>query len=382
MSKRESLPFLVAVETDPLRYHGEQAVQPQPLDNNAAEQLVAHLGADLGKLFPDIGRASLCLVGALYDQAQILQPDWPVFKAMQEVFQRRQRSGKHSDRPSMMSIGTAKGHMPVATLTPASDAPPGILQLIPAQLFGDAEDLAFFEEQMEHRFMEEGQLSPQSARALESAFGISTTHARFLTLTDLLAMLKLQLEHFGFPVLWSLLDAAIEKAGASGTLSGSMGQQFQWDGEQVVALFETFDFWANDGAGRDNAAETLGQTYIDWTREYRQILVTLAAHGIKVTQKLAGTGALLEGDYMVENAGSSGDMAPAITEHGGEAMGTVAVTVVHEGQVHHYYPLLPEGSNRIHGDLARLGVAHQGLSYPGSICFDQDKRRLTSDCTD
>lgn len=61
-------------------------------------------------------------------------------------------------------------------------------------------------------------------------------------------------------------------------------------------------------------------------------------------------------------------------------MGTVAVTVIHEGRMRHYYPLAPEGSNRIHSDLVRLRVAHRGLSFPGCICFDGDLRRLTAEC--
>lgn len=382
MSRRETLPFLVAVETDPLRYHGEEAVQPQPLTSAEAEQLLAHIGADLNRLFPRIGRVSLCLTGALYDQAQILQPRWPLFQAMDEVYRRRQRRAakEPSDEPAMMSIGTSQGHMPVAGLTPAADLPPGILQLIPLQLSGDPAELAIFEEQMEHRFMEEGQLSPHSARALETSFSIKTTHARFLTLTDLLAMLKLQLEHFGFTVLWELLDAALESADATPPLHGTLGQQFQWDGEQVIARFETFDFWAGEGGGRELDSASLGASYIDWTREYRQILITLTAHGVPVTQILAGTGSVLEGLYHIEDGGPAIDAAPAITEHGGESMGTLAVTVVHEGQMRHYYPLAPEGSNKIHSDLVRLRVAHQGLSYPGRVCFDGDLRRLTVEC--
>lgn len=382
MSKRTTLPFLVAVETDPLRYHGEKALRPEPLDSGAAGQLVAHIGADLGKLFPQIGQVSLCLTGALYDQAQVLQPGWPLFRAMDEVFRRRQRrrSGEPGAEPAMMSIGTSQGHMPLAALTPSAELPPGMLLLIPLQFSGDAADLAYFDEQMEGRFMEEGQLSPQSARALEAAFGVVTTHARFLTLTDLMAMLKLQLEHFGFAVLWELLDAALEDANDTGVLYGSRGQQFRWDGERVIARFESFDYWAREGGGRDLDDGDLGEAYIAWTREYRQLLVTLAAHGVPVAQKLAGAESLLEGLYFIEEAGPSGDKAPAITEHGGEAMGTVAVTVVHEGRMRHYYPLAPEGSNQLHSDLAQLGVAHQGLSYPGCICFDRQTRRLVPDC--
>jgi hypothetical protein len=375
---RSVLPFLVAVETDPLRYHGEGAVQPGPLESAAAEQLLAHIAADLTRLFPAAAQFNLCLSGALYDQAQVLRPGWPLFAAMNKVSARRRR--KADDAPCMLSIGASAGHMPTAALTPDPALPPGILQLLPLQLSGEQDAIGALEEQMEHRFMEEGQLSAHSARALENAFNIASTHVRFLTLTDLQAMLKMQLEHFGFGVLWALLDAALESAPDSGWLTGNGGQQFRWDGECVIARFETFDYWAREGGGNKLEDSVLGEAYSDWTREYRQVLVTLGAHGVTVHQQLPASADLLEGLYYVEDAGASGDAVPAITEHGGEALGTLAVTVVHEGRMSHYYPLAPEGSNALHAHLATLGVAHRGLSFPGSVCFERDRRRLTADC--
>ena len=377
MSERHQLPFLVAVETDPLRYHGEHAVRPAPLDVQESEQLLAHIAADLGKLFPDINQHGLCLAGALYDQAQVLRPGLPLFQAMADVARRRWK--QQGQRAGLLSIGAAAGRLPRQELVPDPGLPPGVLQLLCLQLHGETDALRSLEDDMEHRFMEEGQLSPLSARALEQTFGIATTHVRFLTVTDLHAMLKLQLEHFGFPALWRLIDAALESAPAC-EVAGEAGQKFRWDDGAVHAEFQTFDHWARHGGGRALSADTLAEAYLAWTREYRQILITLEAHGIRVEQHLPGSAQPLTSLFLEEAGAEAGDRPNAITEHDGGELGTLAVTVAQAGTLRHFYPLVPEGSNALHAHIAGLGVAHEGLSFPGRLCFDPNHRRLTADC--
>ena len=377
LSERHQLPFLVAVETDPLRYHGEYAVRPTPLTLQETEKLLAHIAADLGKLFPDIHQHGLCLAGVLYDQAQVLRPGRPLFRAMADVARRRWK--QHGRRSGLLSIGTADDHLPREELVPDPALPPGILQLLCLQVHGDAEALRVLEDEMEHRFMEEGQLSPLSARALERAFAIATTHVRFLTVTDLQAMLKLQLEHFGFPALWTLIDAALEDAPPC-EVRGEGGQRFRWSDGVVHAEFETFDHWARHGSGRELATDALAEKYLAWTREYRQLLITLAAHGIRVEQHLPGSEEALTDLFLEEPGAAPSEQPNAITEHGGGELGTLAVTVAEDGKLRHFYPLAPEGSNALHAHIAGLGIAHKGLSFPGRICIDPDHRRLTADC--
>jgi hypothetical protein len=377
MNQRRELPLLVAVETDPLRYHGEHAVRPVPLDPPSAEQLLAHVGADLSKLFPKVRRHGLVMSGALYDQAQVLRPGYPLFHAMADVAQRRwQREG---GRTGLLSIGAAGGHLPSEELVPDASLPPGILQLLPLQLHGDAGELEALEDEMEHRFMEEGQLSVHSARALEQSFRIATTHVRFMTMTDLQAMLKMQLEHFGFEALWTLLDAALEGDPGPVEVLGSAGQNFCWREHAVHARFETFDHWANRGEGADQPADRLAEGYIAWTREYRQILITLAAHDVPLSQHLPNDHDPLDGLFLEEDAGPADSDTAAVTEHDGGDLGTLAVTVTHGGRLRHLYPLAPEGANALHAHIATLGMAHGGLSYPGRLCIDEDRRRLAAD---
>ena len=83
MSATEQYRILVAIETDATRYYGPDATTPALLGNSDAEQLVAHLAADLKSLFADISSCSLIAPGALYDQTQILRPGYPVFRALE-----------------------------------------------------------------------------------------------------------------------------------------------------------------------------------------------------------------------------------------------------------------------------------------------------------
>lgn len=378
MSERRTLPLLVAIETDPLRYHGENAVRPVPCTTTQAEQVLAHVAADLAKLFPAIHGLGLCGAGVLYDQAQVLRPGWPLFTALRDIARRRWK--QEAQPTGLLSIGTADGRLPRDELVPDPALPPGVLQLLVLQLHGPPAQLAALEDDMEHRFMEEGQLSPLSARALNNAFGIEALHARFLTLTDLRAMHKMQLEHFGFGALWTLLDAALEGTPDTLEARGSAGQRFRWHAGGVHAQFETFDAWANHGGGRSLPEDELAGTYVDWTREYRQILITLAAHGIEVHQHLLGDEGRLEALYLVEEAGPARSAAAAITEHDGGDLGILAVTVAHEGRLQHFYPLVPEGSNALHDHIASLGIAHRGVSFPGTLCVDRAERRLAADC--
>ena len=263
------------------------------LDRSATEQLLAHLATDLSGLLPGLQRYSLAMAGALFDQTQVLRPAFPILDGLARIEQANR--GDRGRRRGLLAIGAVEGAFPVPELQPDPSLPPGILHLLLLQLTGDGQEIDALADEAEHRCMEEGQLSPQSARALEAAFKLPVAHARFMTLTDLEAMLRLQLEHFGFLPLWELVDAALHGGGALEVASRVVlsdkttidGPRFSWDGKGVTASFETFDHWANLGQGRELPAERLEEAYGHWLRHYRQFLVTLDAHAVPVTQRLA-----------------------------------------------------------------------------------------------
>ncbi len=369
---------LVALETDATRYYGPDAVRPAVLDAGATEQMLAHLAADLERLFPEIRNCSLIAAGALFDQTELLRPGFPLYAALEQT---AKPATADAFRPRLVSIGAAAGVMPDPALQPGSDLPLGPLQLLPLVVQGPAEGMQALGEAMEFRFLEEGQLSAHAASWLQTAFGVSLQHARLMTLTDLNAMLRLQLEHFGFLPLWELLDAGLQGSTDPLNVRSARGQAWSWMDGAAETSFQTFDFWANDGAGADQSAArmALAAGYADWTRELRQYLTTLRAHAIGVRFRLAGSGQALDGSWYEEsNPQAITETDAAVTEHSFGDIGTVALTAVRDGRAVNCYPLRARGLNDIHqalGDAAAGGT----VAFPGTILYDETTRRLRPD---
>lgn len=371
--------ILVAVETDATRYYGADAIRPAILNNRDAEQLLSHIAADLTSLLPGISGCSLITAGALFDQTQIMRPEFPAFQALEDV-----SISDRADRfrAKLVSIGAADGAMPVSALQPLEHIPLGMLQLLPVVVHGPADQVQELGQAMEYRFLEEGQLSAHSAAWMQSAFEVEIAHARLMTLTDLNAMLRLQLDHFGFLPLWELLDAALNGSPEILNVTGSGGQQFEWRDGVVHTRFESFDFWASEGTGGELPAtrQELATGYADWTRELRQYVTTLSAHGLDFRFHLPGSSQPLEGTWFQESSRQpAGDLASAITEHSFDDLGTIAITAVIDGEVQNYYPLIPQGLNDVHRHLrSRIPEKHT-VAFPGTMLYDEDRRCLVSD---
>ncbi len=372
--------ILVGIETDPRRYHGENASRPVLLDRAAAEQVLAHLATDLRAMFPAINQCALSMAGALFDQTQVLSPGMLVYKALETL---HQSSNSGDDfQPRLLSIGTRKGQMPLHELQPFEHIPLGLLQVLPLLVSGPIDCIGTLAEEMEHRFLEQGQLSAHSAKGLESQFKVSLNHARFMTITDLNALLRLQLEHYGFLPLWELLDAAMNTPGQVLQVKTTTGLRFEWREGAVHSFFESFDWWANHGggAGRPASKQQLQTAYADWTREYRRYLTMLTAHGVKVSQHLPGLDdAELTDTFLLEESTMRPlrDAAP-VTEHRADDLGTVAVTVVSGNRQMNFYPLLADGLNDLHRFIHNEGYSGD-IAFPGNITYDEDTRQLIAD---
>ncbi|MEJ2400378.1 MAG: hypothetical protein P8Y52_03195 [Xanthomonadales bacterium] len=376
--------ILVAVETDATRYYGADAQRPAVLSTADAEQMLAHVSADLRTLLPDITGCSLIAAGAVYDQVQILRPGFPVFRALEAVVRDDDRAPGDADpfRAGLVSVGGRDGILPDPDLQPLGGVPLGLMQLLPIVVHGPVARVRELGQAMEYRFLEEGQVSAHSAAWLESAFDIRIRHARFMTLTDLNAMLRMQLEHFGFLPLWELLDGALNGRDTPLAVKGNMGQRFELRDAAVRAEFQSFDHWANRGAGTGTPAarQHLAAAYADWTREVRQYATTLAAHGLPVRFHLPGRTEPLDGSWFRE-AGTrqAGTLDAAVTEHSYGDLGTIAVTVVHDGRSDNYYPLTAQGLNDIHDHLrARIPDKHT-VAFPGTVLYDERNRCLVAD---
>ena len=374
-----SLPLLVTIETDPTRFHGVRPIRPSLPGPAACEQLLSHVLIDLEKIFPDIGKFSIAMPGALYDQTQILRPRLPVFRALEEKLSGQALRAGDAVRWAHALDPAAPADHP---LSPDPDVLPGLMLNLPVILSGEAEPIESLSESMEHRFLEEGQLSAHAAKALESHFGIAVNHARFMTVTDLRAMLKLQLEHFEFSGLWVLLDAAIEGTEDTLSVEARGGQSFRYRAGKVHCRFETFDDWAREGHGaRLGEDADLAAAYAEWTREYRQYVTTLEAHGVPLVHHARNEArCTVAGDHLLEVVQHPARPKGAeVTEHASHDVGVIAVTVLDGRRQLNYYPLSSSGLNSLHRAIRRLGAGPAGFSYPGTLIYDDASGRLIAD---
>lgn len=376
---RAEFPLLVAIETVPERARRRPAL----LTQGDAEQMLAHLAADLRSMIGGIHECRLAAPGALFDQCQLLRPGMPIYAALSGLGR-----SAGTNAPGLRAAGAQDGRMPHEDLQPDESIPPAVLDLLPILAEGPADRLAELAAEMEQCFLAEGRVSAHTASWLESAFGLGIAHARFMTLTDLNTMFHMQLEHFGYLPLWELIDAAV--AGNSGDLALVTGNETEyfWRGGKVRVRFQTFDWWANRGAGRALAAESeaLAGGYGDWLRELRRYTSTLAAHAVPVEfESPPGLQGRIDRHFMFEDvaAGESAGAVASITEHSCPDLGIVAVTASIRGKLRHYYPLTPRGLNEIHEAVTALDLTGEGMAFPGRMEIDSAARRLrpsTFDC--
>jgi hypothetical protein len=269
--------------------------------------------------------------------------------------------------------------MPSNDLQPMADIPLGLLQLLPIVIHGPSEQIDQLATIMEHCFLERGQLSAHSASWLQTAFDVTLLHARLMTLTDLNAMLRLQLEHYGFLPIWELLDAALYERTEPLSVTTASGQTWRWQEGAAHTTFETFDYWANEGAGAEVAATRLALAagYAEWTRELRQYLTTLQAHGLTVRLHLPGATEPLTDSFLTEVSAIPAQADDcAVTEHHFDDLGTIAISVVRDARIENWYPLRARGLNDMHRLLRNQAAAEPTFAFPGTILYDETARRL------
>jgi len=372
--------ILLGIETDPTRYHGEHARRPALLDKEAAEQVLAGIAADLKTVLPGFGHCAFSMAGALFDQAQVLRPQMPLYGALETLQQSTYGDGGF--RPRLLGIGASNGRMPLEELQPLKEITPGVLQILPILVSAPAGEMDKLAVEMERRFPEQGPLSSDSVRDMETHFQISVNQAHFMTASSLGALLRRQLEHYGFLPLWELLEAALTQATTELEVCTSSGARFKWHGGAVHSFFETFDWWANYGAGTDSPAvdQQLQSAYADWTGEYRHYQTVLDAHGVRVCRHLAGLeDAELKDSFLLEESTlAPAPAAASVTEHDVDGLGTVAVTVVSDERQMNFYPLLASGLNDLHRFI-RDNRLSGDVAYPGRIHYDENSRQLTSE---
>lgn len=176
------------------------------LGRRDAEALAAHLASDLGKHIGAAPSLDLVAVGALYDQAQVLRPGWPLHAALGESAVGLPGSAMSG---RILALGAHAGRMPSPALEPERVLLGSPMLVLPWLLSGPDAAITTIGRKLEEHLLERGHANAALALAIGDAFGVKVTHARHMTALDLCALACAQYEHAGLGAVWQVVEAAL-----------------------------------------------------------------------------------------------------------------------------------------------------------------------------
>ena len=356
-------------------------IPPAPLDRDTAARVGGRIAADLNGILHGIHHLGMVVPGALYDQTELLRPGFPLLRTLEDLFR---GAGRNADfTPQLIALGADRGDFPIPELNPERRPGSGPLLLLPFTLVGRRRDILPVSTTLENTLLQQGEVSPATREAVQSAFGLRAASMSYATIGDLCALLQVQLENAGFSELWRLLEHALFQQADLLDIRLDNGNRYLLADGRVYVPFYTFDTWAQLGPGRTLAAGELGVAYGEWLRLQRQYTLTLAAYGLDVRRVLghpeveqgdaqaafaeAQAVAPLEGDILLEtvmaNAAGVPERQLLITHQFERELGTLAYTVLALDEneravsLENFYPLRPEGLPQIIEQLRRRGTA-------------------------
>lgn len=176
------------------------------LDRGTTSILADALAHDLARHAPAICSLDFVFVGALFDQAQLLRPGWPLHAALAEALDRLPRNPGDAH---VVALGAHEGRMPASGLEPDTSLLGSPMLVMPWLLSGPPGPLGEVASRLERELLEQGLIGAELALALGEAFGIKTAHARHMTTLDLCALACAQYEHVGLGELWQMMETAL-----------------------------------------------------------------------------------------------------------------------------------------------------------------------------
>lgn len=176
------------------------------LDRAQAGRYGDGLAADLLRLFPEVAELDLVCVGAVYDQAQLLRPGWPLHAALAGL---DARFGSREASARVLAIGAHDAHFPDAALDPDTRLYGSAMLVMPWLLRGDAGRIAATGARLERELLDRGMAGAEFALLLRELLGVPIRHVRHLTAFDLCALACAQYEHAGLGALWQIVETAL-----------------------------------------------------------------------------------------------------------------------------------------------------------------------------
>ena len=361
-----ALPVVLALEP----VEGEPPAR-LTLSRDEAAELAELVANDLHMLVPQVAAARLGLVGALFDQVELLRPGFPIWATLDELARRVPRG--HLE--NVVAFGSHDGHMPALPLEPSVTYAEGPMRLLPISLLAPAELAEELSEQLEIQLVGRGEAGKLTADWLMRTLGIRLEHARYLSRNDLLALTCVQYEHVNLAPLWALLETALLTPLREESTMSARGLTLRYANGKVLAQSPSQWLAGQGGEPAERAHALAGIIF-----ELRQYAALLDAHQLPLQLQPAPSLAVEAGaGYLLETVAEADPRydPPTLFAHEAAGLGVVAITVAQrsgQGQARalaHAWPLQPQALGSLLALLAdRYGVASE-LHALGRIVFDE-----------
>lgn len=315
------------------------------LTRRQADELAAHLSADLARVVPEVRESMLVVGGSLLEPTELIRPGYPVWQALEELTANSLREGEF--QPQIMAIGAFSNRMPHSALQPPAGSPQGQFIALPLLLVCQAEGAEAIESALEDELFERGSMDPPARAVLSQSVGMESIHGQLLTLADLVALQHVQLDSAGLGAFWPAIEHVLLESHKSIALDLPANLDASWNAvDQIFDIrFESF-----------NQADGRIEDYALWLRALRTLTALLEAHGVAWRAVPVEPVVLdREGRMMIEAAGST-DHPDCLTVHNHPDLGLVCWSVVEDGRLMHLYPLNPAAAGAIERDLAARGL--------------------------
>lgn len=311
------------------------------LTRRETDELASHLAADLARVQPDVHSSMLVVGGALLEPAELIRPGYPAWQGLEELSENSLR--RDGFEPQIMAIGAFSGRMPHEKLQPPGNPPGGQFIALPLLLVCDEQTAGVIESALERDLFESGSIDPPARAVLEQSVGMESVHGQLLTVNDLLALQRVQLDSAGLGGFWPAVEHILlqPEVDFRPDLPGGLKADWTPGAQRFEIRFESFD----QATGKID-------DYALWLRAFRMLTALLETHGIDwhpVSREPVAPDQ--EGKVLVENAGRC-DQADSLTVHHHPDLGLVCWSLVEQGRLKHLYPLDPGTAVAVEQDLA------------------------------
>jgi hypothetical protein len=252
------------------------------LRQTEAGTLAGLVGRDLATLTADAAALDLVFAGAHYDPAEMLRPDWPLHRRLEELHARAPHAQSGTDIARVIAFGAdAQGAVP-QPLRAELELHGGPLRVLPFLLVGRAEHATAVAAEFEHSLLERGMAKADTALRAQDAFDARIEHARYLTAYDLAAMIALQYRHVGLGALWPLVETALLAPEEETWLDAPPEPLLRYaDGVVRIAEFDR-NAWQLRYATHETDPARIDRDFAQFQARRRQLAAILKVHGIDV----------------------------------------------------------------------------------------------------